>query len=415
MFQCLFFQLTEQLAVWFRQFAIEVVVVVPSLTMASIDGPRQWGPKRSPDSRSTQNTPVQIKKGRSQERETKEEDMPPQELDVALTASLTTDIERKIHDIVEDIRDLKDQMKASQHQLAYLLYQEADKQRSEAASKIMVKNWWQFNETEEHYGLLCDHRENMIKWAAKELGISNRDIDKFHLRGKSISPFTMVNVGNHYTKLRMMDWFNETFDKKGWQEWTNDKLSTLPNGNNKPEVNGMIKFEPCIAGFDRMQTEPLKAIMAVITKLAPDLKWKHSWKHLTLQDPQSNEYLAWLALDHLEGIAKIYVDQKYFTARLFEDEFRAAFGNIMSKKTVGNKGKGKKGGEGVLTPDDFLKAVGLGSEGKGSYFRISTLSLKTKVPFVFEVRSIDQSVFTTKYEEHLNRIAKRILQPDLIL
>ena len=210
-----------------------------------------------------------------------------------------------------------------------------------------------------------------------------------------------------------MDWFNEAFDKKGWQEWTNDKLSTLPNGNNKPEVNSM--FEPCIAGFDRMQTEPLKAIMAVITKLAPDLKWKHSWKHLTLQDPQSNEYLAWLALDHLEGIAKIYVDQKYFTARLFEDEFRAAFGNIMSKKTVGNKGKGKKGGEGVLTPDDFLKAVGLGSEGKGSYFRISTLSLKTKVPFVFEVRSIDQSVFTTKYEEHLNRIAKRILQPDMIL
>ena len=155
--------------------------------------------------------------------------------------------------------------------------------------------------------------------------------------------------------------------------------------------------------------------MAVITKLAPDLKWKHSWKHLTLQDHQSNEYLAWLALDHLEGIAKIYVDQKYFTARLFEDEFRAAFGNIMSKKTIGNKGKGKKGGEGVLTPDDFLKAVGLGSEGKGSYFRISTLSLKTKVPFVFEVRSIDQSVFTTKYEEHLNRIAKRILQPDMIL
>ena len=197
--------------------------------------------------------PSSDQKGRSQEKETKEEDMPPQELDVALTVSLTIDSERKIHDIVEDIRDLKDQMKASQHQLAYLRYQEADKQRSEAASKIMVKNWWQFNETEEHYGLLCDHRENMIKWAAKEAGISNRDLEKFyfdHRRGKSISPFTMVNVGNHYTKLRMMDWFNETFDKKGWQEWTNNKLSTLPYGNNKPEVNSM--FEPCIAGFDRM-------------------------------------------------------------------------------------------------------------------------------------------------------------------
>lgn len=384
-----------------------------------MDGPRQWGPKRSPDSRSSQNTPVQTKKGRSQERETKEEDMRPQQLEEAMTMALTTEIEHKIQDIVEDIRDLKDQMKASQQQLAYLLYQEADKQRAESASKIMVKNWWQYNETEEHYSLLCEHRENMFIWAAKEAGINIKDIGKIrfeHRRGRNLSPFSMVTVDSHYTKSRIMEWYTQNFDKKGWQEWTNDKLSKLTNGNNKPEVNGMIKFEPCIAGFDRMQTEPLKAIMAVITKLAPDLKWKHSWKHLTLQTLDRDEYLAWLALDHLEGIAKIYVDQKYFTARLFEDEFRTAFGNIMSKKTMGNKGKGKsKGGEGVLTPDDFLKAVGLGAEGKGSYFRFSALALKTKAPFVFEVRSIEQSDFTIKYNEHLNRIAKRILQPDMVL
>eukprot|EP00438_Fugacium_kawagutii_P021332 Skav215883 [mRNA] locus=scaffold956:40284:41321:- [translate_table: standard] len=345
--------------------------------------------------------------------------MKPQHLDDVMTLSLTTEIEHKIQDIVEDIRDLKDQMKASQHQLAYLLYQEADKQRATAASKIMLKNWWQYNETEEHYDLLCEHRENMFTWAAKEAGINSKDIGKFHYehrRGRNLSPFTMVTVDSHYTKSKIMEWYTQTFDKKGWQEWTNDKLSKLTNGQNKPEVNGMIKFEPCIAGFDRMQTEPLKAIMAVITKLAPNLKWKHSWKHLTLQTVDHEEYLAWLALDHLEGIAKIYVDQEYFTARSFEDEFRNAFGNIMSKKTVGNKGKGKnKGGEGVLTPDDFLKAVGLGTEGKGSYFRFSTLALKTKVPFVFEVRSIEQSEFPNKYNEHLNRIAKRILQPDMVL
>ena len=56
--------------------------------------------------------------GRSQERETKEEEMQAQDLDAALTATLSSEIDRKIHDIAEDIRDLKDQMKASQHQLA---------------------------------------------------------------------------------------------------------------------------------------------------------------------------------------------------------------------------------------------------------------------------------------------------------
>ena len=75
-------------------------------TMESTNGPRQWGPgaggpKRSPDSRSVQNTPVQTKKGRSQERETKEEDMPPGDLEEALTASIANDIERTIKDIVE--------------------------------------------------------------------------------------------------------------------------------------------------------------------------------------------------------------------------------------------------------------------------------------------------------------------------
>jgi hypothetical protein len=88
----------------------------------------------------------------------------------------------------------------------------------------------------------------------------------------------------------------------------------------------------------------------------------------------------------------------------------------MTKKAVGTKGKGKsKGGEGVLTPEDFLKAVGLGTDGKGSYCKVSTLSMKTKMPFTFEIRCINQEEFTTKYTEHLSRIAKRILQPDLLL
>ena len=336
--------------------------------------------------------------------------MPPQQLEAAMNVAITSEIESKIHDIVEDIRDLKDQMKASRNQLAYLLYQEADKQRAEAAGKIMVKNWWQFAEADDNHGLLSEHRENIIQWAAKEAGINPKDIGKFHYehrRGRSMSPFTMVHVGSHYDKQKLMEWYTQK---------PNEKLKHLTNGNNKPEVNGQLKFEPCIAAFDRMQTEPLKAMMATITKVNPGLKWKHSWKHLTLQAQDSEEYIAWLALDHLEGIAKIYIDQQHFAARQFEDEFNTALGAIMTRKTIGNKGKGKtKGGEGVLTPEDFLKAVGLGNEGKGSYFKVSTLTMKTKVPFAFEVRTIAQAEFTTKYTEHLNRIAKRILQPDMIL
>ena len=41
--------------------------------------------------------------------------------------------------------------------------------------------------------------------------------------------------------------------------------------------------------------------------------------------------------------------------------------------------------------------------------------MKSKVLFAFEVRTIAQAEFTTKYTEHLNRIAKHILQPDMIL
>ena len=399
-------------------------LIVP-LDMENSNGPRQWGPgqpsngpKRSPDSRSPQNTPLQTKKGRSEERDTKDEHMP-QQLDLAMNVAITTDIENKIHDIVEDIKDLKDQMRTSRNQLAYLLYQEADKQRIEAAGKIMVKNWWQYAEADDNHDLLSEHRENIIQWAAKEAGINPKDLGKFHYehrRGRTMSPFTLVHVGSHHVKQKLMEWYTQNFDKKGMVEWDNEKLKHLTNGSNKPGVNGQIRFEPCIAAFDRMQTEPLKAMMATIAKVNPDLKWKHSWKHLTLQDQDSGDYIAWLALDHLEGIAKIYIDKQHFEARQFENEFNTALGAIMTRKTIGNKGKGKsKGGEGVLSPDDFLKAVGLGNEGKGSYFKVSTLTMKTKVPFTFEVRSIAQAEFTTKYTEHLTRIAKRILQPDMIL
>eukprot|EP00439_Symbiodinium_sp_Y106_P017792 s6810_g2.t1 len=198
---------------------------------------------------------------------------------------------------------------------------------------------------------------------AVEAGISGRDIASFkfeHRRGKQLSPFTMVDLGDYALKQQLLESISRKYDKKGIKEWTNAKLNQLQNGNNKDSINGMIKILP------------------------------YSWKHLTIQNAETGEHIAWLAYDHVEGVAKPYINSTLYSARAFEDEFITACGNIMSRKVIGNKrkGKGNSTAEGVLTTGDFLKAVGLTPEGKGSYVKPSTLTLKTKVPFTFDVKAI---------------------------
>ncbi|CAE7464546.1 unnamed protein product, partial [Symbiodinium microadriaticum] len=221
---------------------------------------------------------------------------------------------REIKDLIEDMHALRDQMKASQHQFAFLLYHEVDRQRGETARKIMVKNWWQYVEVNEaNAQILFQHREAMISWVAKQAGVHDKDIEKFsydHRKGRNISPFSMIDAGSFANRQKIMEWIMQNGDKKGIAEWNNDKLQTFQSGNNRDGINGYIKFEPCISTFDRLQTEPLKAIMT-----------------------------------------------KLFSARQFEDEFQAAYSANMSRKVIGNKGKGKRSEqEGVLTPGDFLKA-----------------------------------------------------------
>ena len=117
-----------------------------------------------------------------------------------------------------------------------------------------------------------------------------------------------------------------------------------------------------------------------------------------------------------EATAKIYVDSRHRDAKQFEVEFKTTYGSMLSREIIGSKGKGKnKGGESVLTPDDFLKAAGLTTEGKGSYSKTASLTLRTQVPFALEVRCIPQTDLHTKYIDHLRRIANRILQPDVML
>ena len=89
-------------------------------------------------------------------------------------------------------------------------------------------------------------------------------------------------------------------------------------------------------------------------------------------------------------MAKISINSSLSSRRAFEDEFISIYGSIISYKLIGNKGKGKgnSAAEGRLITGDFLKAVGLTPEGKGSYLKISILIFKIKIPFIFDWRAI---------------------------
>ena len=64
--------------------------------------------------------------------------------------------------------------------MAYLLYQEADKQNVQReAGKIMVKIWWRFAEADDNHDLLSEHRENIIQRAAKEASSTPKTVANF--------------------------------------------------------------------------------------------------------------------------------------------------------------------------------------------------------------------------------------------
>lgn len=49
---------------------------------------------------------------------------------------------------------------------------------------------------------------------------------------------------------------------------------------------------------------------------------RHSRKHLTVQHKASDDYILWIALDHLYGNGKIYVNKALFKEREFEQAFQ---------------------------------------------------------------------------------------------
>ena len=183
-----------------------------------------------------------------------------------------------------------------------------------------------------------------------------------------------------------------------------------------PGLNGCLKLEPCISGFDKLQSEPLKACMTAISNLTQkQLNFRHSWKHLTIQLAEKDEYVLWIAMDYIYGDAKIYLNKALFNEKEFETAFKEAYQSILCRKSVGNKGKGKDSADNKLTPADLLKSVGLSGDGKGSYLKGGYLSIKATSPFLFTVRPIEAEQFYAKYQEHLSRLADHILHPTVML
>ena len=90
--------------------------------------------------------------------------------DFAKATQETPNHNEKIRDTVDDIQELKDAMRCARNQIAYLLYEAVETQRADDAPKLMVKNWWQYTAeaSGQNYETLCEHREAMIAWIAKE-------------------------------------------------------------------------------------------------------------------------------------------------------------------------------------------------------------------------------------------------------
>jgi hypothetical protein len=376
-------------------------------------GTRQWH-KRPQEGRSpAPATPLPAKRGKSEE---KESDSGP------IQQPKFENVEPEIRDIFDTLRDMQDDLKTQNNQISFLLFNQVEKQRADCATKILVKNFWKYTDTADPL-LLQEHRETMVKWMATQAGIQEKQIDRFtfdHRKGRQLSPFSLVDTKDTSCRQAILDWQKQLKEKgiNYIEEWpTTDSLKNLTSGQgNADGINGRLRIEPCIGAFDKLQSEPLKACMSAMASLLPQpFEFRHSWKHVTVQHKASDDYILWIALDHLYGNGKIYVNKALFKEREFEQAFRTSYQGILTRKSVGGKGKSKDGTETKMTPEGLLRAVGLTGDGKGSYLKGGHLSIKATAPFLFEIRAIESNEFSEKYQEHLNRIADRILRPTVTI
>ena len=381
-------------------------------------GARQWH-KRPSEARSPGSieTPIQAKRGKSEEKEGLAQELKYED------DAMDIPIQKNIKDVIDEIRDMKDDISTQRNQIAFLLYNQVDRQRAECSTKLIMKNFWKYSDGA-NQSLLQTHREAIFKWVASQAGLSTEQIDNAtysHKNGRFLSPFTLVDVKDSSCRQVVMEWYKKEISDKGLyiHEWnTQDGMLHLQSApGNLEHINGKIKIEPCIGTFDKLQSEPLKAAMTALSNIAAaPVEFKHSWKNLTIQKKNSSDYMVWVALDHLYGTGRVYVNKEQVQEKEFEKAFREAYEGLLCRKAVGSKGRGKdrnENGKGI-SPEELLRAVGLTGDTKGSYLKGGFLTIKASTPFMFEVRGIAPDQFARKYEEHLSRIADRILHPKMM-
>lgn len=362
------------------------------------------------------------KRTKSEEREP----MRQPDLGIAGTPTSTT----SIGDVLKDLKDLSDDFSQQQAQTRWLLWQTADKQRQEAATKISIKNWWKY-ELRGHrdFETMECHRKLVTEHYATEAGISAAKQSTFtfsNFIGRNLSPFCVVDVGDARTKAQMLDHMKKTYGGKV-NEWIHTTLQADIGGlsndrTNKTGINGRLVFEPLISTFDKLQSVPLKLAMATISEIRSDLTWKKDWQQQTVFVPTDQgevaQYVVWCAIDHLHGRCRIFFNEELLEARVFHDTFRRQEHAFMARKGWG-KGKGKtvatidsKTRDEVLDPDgSFMEMLGLQKgSGKGSrnpYSLAMEKATKSDLPFRIEMKAIESTDFVKMYNEHLYRLLNR--------
>ena len=339
---------------------------------------------------------------------------------------------KKIGDIMEDLRELSDDLTQQQSQVRWLIHNTAERQRQECSSKFTVKNWWKYAmNSSRDFDLIERHQNAVVRHChyALESGVCDNKVNQFKFSnyvGRNLSPFCIVDCGDARTRQQVLEHMKKTYGSK-MKEWTAEPLKQEMNGlvsdnGNKTGVNGTLTWEPMISTFDKLQSVPLKLAMATIAELRPELSWSKDWLRntvfLTNPDGSIQTYLAWCAIDHLHGKCTVYFN---------EDEFeRLDFKKTMEKHeflSQAKKGWGKGKGKTIVTaksmsqadamdPDGtFLAQIGLSKgAGKGTsnpYSYTMDKAMKTENPFRLTAKALKSEEFDKVYNEHLYRLLTR--------
>ena len=104
---------------------------------------------------------------------------------------------KKIGDIMEDLRELSDDLTQQQSQVRWLIHNTAERQRQECSSKFTVKNWWKYAmNSSRDFDLIERHRNAVVRHYALESGVCDNKVNQFKFSnyvGRNLSPFCIVD------------------------------------------------------------------------------------------------------------------------------------------------------------------------------------------------------------------------------